>query len=167
MKIWLIMITMLSYSNCKTRSTMYPNYLTDLTLKYEIKISWVMTHHLNKKLHSDKSDHAPLRESKTRTKSSWHFRNHTWFIIGVDGISSNLTAPKDKKCPNMSSLKAYQSCQSPRDSTYNKLLDYYYTNPNLDFKYSQDAPRTIKEDAGCLTGGSELLILPINDLRTT
>ncbi len=29
-------------------------------MKFETKISWVMTHHMNKIFHSEKSDQAPL-----------------------------------------------------------------------------------------------------------
>ena len=35
-------------------------YFVPLNEKFENKISWVMIYHLNEKLNSEKSDHAPL-----------------------------------------------------------------------------------------------------------
>ena len=67
MKMWLVMVTMIKRTlygigNCKIR-----NYL-HVSKRFNrfhwnligIKISWVMTHRLNRYLHSEKSDHAPL-----------------------------------------------------------------------------------------------------------
>ena len=39
---------------------MHPNGLA-IYLKFDTEISWIMTHHLNKNVHFEKSDHVPLR----------------------------------------------------------------------------------------------------------
>ncbi len=45
--------------------------VSDLT-EIQTKISWVMTHHLNKNLHSEKSDQAPLKVYSTNIEF-WMF----------------------------------------------------------------------------------------------
>ena len=64
---WKILMIMTSYHgygnhDCKIHNLfMYTNSLTNyLTRNLRTKISWVMMHHVNKILQSEKSDHAPL-----------------------------------------------------------------------------------------------------------
>ena len=53
----------------------YPNDSTDY-LKFETKISWVMIHHLNKYLHSEKSDQPPLFQEQSSDNNNNNNNNN-------------------------------------------------------------------------------------------
>ncbi len=96
-------------------------------MKFETKISWVVTHRLNKNLHSERSDQAPLRCKSLNASDSYPEDTR---LSSVSKLAS-----KDMSCKLTASCIKYKpSCDMSCRGTW-LLLSYQRHNSNLSLRY--------------------------------